>query len=310
MLKESQLFTLLDRVLNQSAYIRKGEEAVYKCPFCTHYKKKLEINVRTQEWHCWICNSKGRSIGSLFYKLKAKEIYFNELYKIIGKGWKKPDDDYKIQSFYLPDEFIPLSKSSNSSDYAIAMAYLHDRGVIMDDIIRYNIGYCENGKYRKRVLIPSYDKNGDLNFFAARSYVDSFYKYMLPPWPKTIIGFELFINWNEPIALVEGPFDALAVRNNAIPLFGTTLTLGLKLAMVTNEVKRVNIVLDNDALKQSVDIYDSIEDLQVNKIDIHLIKLEDKDPSVIGFEPVNKLIDTSESLNFSDIIKIKLNTKL
>ena len=141
MLKESQLFTLLDKVLSQSAYIRKGEEAVYFCPFCSHYKKKLEVNVRTQEWHCWICNAAGKSIRSLFYKLKAKESYFNELYKIIGSSWHSNEPQPEHQNVLsLPDEFIPLWKPSNSYAYGEAMAYLSDRNVTMDDVIRYNIG--------------------------------------------------------------------------------------------------------------------------------------------------------------------------
>jgi DNA primase len=308
MLKESQLFFLLDKVLNQTAYIRKGEEAVYFCPFCSHYKKKLEVNVRTQEWHCWVCNSCGKSIRSLFYKLKAKESYFNELYKIVGTSWKRQEQEWeRPKNLSLPDEFIPLWKPSKSFDYGHAMAYLEDRRVTMDDIIRYNIGYCEEGIYRHRVLIPSYDRDGNVNFFAARAYhAGNLYKYMLAPWPKDIVGFELFVNWQEPITLVEGTFDAIAVRNNAIPLFGTTLTFALKLAVVKNKVKRVNILLDNDALKQAVDIFDRIEDLQVSQIDIHLIRLGKKDPSVLGFEATNELIEKSKAFEFSDIIKARL----
>jgi len=309
MLKESQLFSLLDKVLTQTSYIRKGEEAVYYCPFCSHHKKKLEINVRTQEWHCWICNARGRTISSLFYKLKTKAQYFDELYKIIGTDWKRSDvETINKQICSLPDEFIPLWQPSDTTDYGLAMSYLNKRNVSMDEIIRYNIGFCESGIYEKRVVIPSYDKDGNINFFAARSYVDTFYKYMLPPWPKTMIGFELFVNWNEPITLVEGTFDALAVRNNSIPLFGTTLSLGLKLAIVSNNVKRVNVVLDNDALSQAIDIYDDIEDLQINKIDIHLVKLGDKDPSVLGFEKTQELIFNSKAFDFGDIIRAKLNS--
>lgn len=316
MLKESQLFTLLDKVLNQSAYIRKGEEAVYFCPFCSHYKKKLEINVRTQEWHCWICNSCGKSIRSLFYKLKVKDSYFDELYKIIGKTWVKYEEKQeKRLDLSLPSEFVPLWKgnplwkSPTSFDYGHAMAYLAKRNITMDDIIRYNIGYCETGTYAKRVLIPSYDWNGDINFFAARAYHEgNTYKYMLPPWPKDFTGFELFVNWSEPITLVEGTFDAIAVRNNAIPLFGTTMPLNLKLNIVLHRVKRINIVLDNDALKQAVDIYDRIENLS-DQMDIHLIRLEDKDPSVLGFEAITELINKSKPYGFADIIKAKLAIK-
>jgi DNA primase len=309
MLKESQLFSLLDKVLNQISYIRKGEEAVYFCPFCSHYKRKLEVNVRTQEWHCWVCNSCGRSISSLFYKLKVKEAYFDELYKIVGKSWKRIITEVeRPKNLSLPNEFIPLWKPSKSFDYGHAIEYLGDRRVTMDDILRYNIGYCEEGIYKQRILVPSYDKDGNVNFFAARAYHEgNWYKYMLPPWSKDIIGFELFVNWHEPITLVEGTFDAMSVRNNAIPLFGTTLPFSLKLAVVSNKVKRVNIVLDNDALKQAVDIFDRIEDLQVNQIDIHLIRLGEKDPSILGFEAVNELIEKSKAFDFSDIIKARLD---
>ena len=132
---------------------------------------------------------------------------------------------------------------------------------------------------------------------------------MLSPWPKDIIGFELFVNWNDPsgITIVEGTFDAIAVRNNVIPLFGTTLTFSLKLAIITNKVKRINIILDNDALKQAINIFDRIEDLQSNQIDIHLIRLEDKDPSVLGFKAINELIEKSKPYGFEDIIRAKLD---
>lgn len=177
----------------------------------------------------------------------------------------------------------------------------------MDDIIRYNIGFCSKGKYEHRIVIPSYDRDGNINFFSARSYHEGeFYKYMLAPWPKDVIGFELFINWDEPITLVEGAFDALAVKNNVIPLFGTTLLSSLKVGIVTNKVKRINIVLDNDALKQAIKIFDKIK--KIREIDIHLVKLEEKDPSVLGFEGINNLIDNSKSYDFSDIIKTKLNS--
>ena len=44
-----------------------------------------------------------------------------------------------------------------------------------------------------------------------------------PKVSKDIIGFNLFINWNEPIVIVEGAFDAIAVKRNAIPLFGKVI---------------------------------------------------------------------------------------
>lgn len=308
MLQQAQLISLLDRALNQTARIRKGVEAVYFCPFCSHYKKKLEVNVDTQEWHCWVCHARGKSLWSFFKKLQVNTSQIAELNKIIGTGIRKTDRDDDTPILALPDEFIPLSKSSTSFEYGHALSYLKQRGVTRNDILRYNIGYAERGEYRQRIIIPSYDKNGNINFFSARSYHDHPYKYMLPPWPKDIIGFELFINWAEPITLTEGQFDAIAVRKNVIPLFGTSLSFELKLAIVTHKVKRVNIVLDNDALKQAGDIYKKIEDLQASKIDTHLIKLGDKDPSVLGFQKVNRIINESKPFEFLDMVLLKMNT--
>ena len=37
-----------------------------------------------------------------------------------------------------------------------------ERGLSFDDIIRYNLGYCLSGTYQNRIIIPSYDSDGQL----------------------------------------------------------------------------------------------------------------------------------------------------
>lgn len=310
MLRQSQLFSLLDKSLNQTAFVRKGNEAVYFCPFCNHYKKKLEINVDTEEWHCWVCHARGKSIRTFFRKLQVNRHFYSELFKITGgKEFKPNPSDIIIDPHVLPADFISLVEKSSSFQYRSAISYLKNRGITRDDVLRYNIGYCETGEYKNRIVIPSYDKNGELNFFSARSYHDNVYfKYMLPPWSKNIIGFELFVNWDEPITIVEGQLDAIAIRKNAIPLFGTTMSTALKQAIIENGVCEVNIILDNDALKNAIKIYDDIEKLKSQKIDIYLIRLEDKDPSVLGFKKMNEIITTqSKPFDFGDALKIRMN---
>jgi len=316
MLQESQLISLLNRLLNQDGKLRKGDtEITYRCfNGCKPEKSKLEICIDSSSpnfgnFHCWICQTKGRSFRSLLNKLKAKESYFEELYKIIGKSWKPIESDKKEEEIRsLPDEFIPLWTRSKISDYGIAMDYLYQRGILMDDIIRYGIGFCTEGQYRQRVIIPSYDNDGNINFFAARAfYGGNPYKYMLPPWSKNIIGFELFINWEYEwgVTLTEGPFDVMTIRNNAIPLFGTTMSNKLKEKIILSGIPRVNIVLDNDraGFDGAIKIY---EFLQPFNIDVHLIRLEDKDASVMGFKAVSRLIEDSRPFEFSDIIRMKL----
>ena len=309
MLLQAQLITLLDKVMNQSARMRKGTEAIYQCPFCNHYKKKLEVNTVTQEWHCWVCNAAGKSIRSLFRKLKANRAYYIELYKIVGSpSYKKQQEtDYKQQDLSLPEGFVSLSHPVKSLEYGNAISYLRSRGVTRDDILRYNIGYSEYGEFRQRIIVPSYDKDGNLNFFSSRIYYDGgdAIKYKNPPWSKNIIGFELFVNWDEPITLVEGCLDGISVRRNAIPLFGTLMSNKLKEAIIENGVGRVNIVLDNDALKKAIDISDFLEKQEVES---RIIKLEDKDPSVLGYEKITEIINDSKPMDFSGMILLKMNS--
>lgn len=313
MLRQTQLLSLLDKVLKQNARLRKGSEAVYFCPFCNHHKKKLEVNLDTQLWECWVCHTAGRSIRSLFKRLQANQAYYIELYKIIGKGPPQKSKEKGVDApiLSLPVEFQPMSRYSKSLEYACAYTYLKGRGVTKEDILRYNIGYCERGEYAKRIIIPSYDGDGNINFFSSRSYGENLsnrlFKYKNPSWSKDIIGFQLLINWGEPVTLVEGGFDAIAVRRNAIPLFGTMMSNMLKEAIVANGIWRVNILLDNDALSQAVGIYEFIERLSGDEIDVHLIKLDDKDPSVLGYEKVNEIIAASRPFGFKEMIRTKLN---
>jgi DNA primase len=311
MLQQDKIIALLNRVLNQTPWLRKGGvQAVYYCPLCHHRKKKLEINLDTGEWHCWVCNAAGLSVKSLFKNLKINGSYYTELFEIYGKS------NYKHKSFAadeirlsLPSEFSPMSEKTHkeSFEFSNALSYLSGRGISTEDILRYNIGYCEQGDYHHRIVIPSYDSTGQINFFSSRAYYDTTtIKYKNPPWSKNIVGFELFVNWNEPITLVEGAFDAIAIRRNAIPLFGTTLPDALMSAIIENKVQRINIVLDNDAIKKAVEIYTDIELLNVQKIHVHLIKLKDKDPSVLGYEKVNELISKSKPFGFSDLVYSKL----
>lgn len=313
MLQQEKLVSLLNRVMNQNARLRKGYmQAMFHCPFCKVVKKvpKLEVcleGVDFGNWHCWICNSAGMTLKGLLFKLRVSKQYFDELFSITGVVHREKKDRVQEELHVLPKEFKPLSLNSDSYLFGHAWYYLSERGITRNDVLRHNIGYCENGEYAKRIVVPSYDKDGNINFFSARDFTgDCLFKYMLSPWTKDIIGFEVFIDWNEPITLVEGVFDAMAVRNNVIPLFGTSLPFSLKLALVQNSVKRVNILLDNDALKQAIDIFDRIEDIQGDKIAVHLIRLKDKDPSVLGFNAVNDIIQKSKPIDFLDLMKYKM----
>ena len=115
---------------------------------------------------------------------------------------------------------------------------MYKRGFTDDDILKHNIGYCDEGKYSNRIIIPSYDSNGGLNFFVGRDFYKSKLKYLNSFTSKDVIGFDLFINWDEPIILCEGVFDAMSFKRNAIPLFGKTMPKRLHKKILQKKVKK------------------------------------------------------------------------
>lgn len=310
MLVQSQIVALFNELLNQTARLRKGgNQAVYFCPCCHHYKRKLEINLETGQWHCWTCNIKGSFLGSLLTKVKASQSYRDKLLQLTGdlrlalRNKKKSDPNEVV----LPEEFHSLSSPKSSPEYKNAIAYLKRRGILREDILRYNIGYCETGDYAYHIVVPSYDANGNLNFFMGRRYYETegTIPHKKPEVSMDIVGFESFINYNYPLNLCEGFFDAMAIRNNAIPLFGKYPSKKLREKMILNGVERVNMVLDDDAMQDAVRNYELLVK-DVPGIQVFLVRLSGKDPSSLGFEKTHNMIRNSREFDESDLMAYEL----
>ena len=210
----------------------------------------------------------------------------------------------------LPEGFRPLWKlDKGSPEYRNAVFYLRKRGIDIYDILKYRIGYCDTGQYSGKIVIPSFDANGSLNYFVSRAYYeDDVWKHKNPNVSKDIIGFELHINWDMPIVLVEGAFDAIAIKRNAIPLFGKTISDTLKKRIVERGVKTIYICLDDDAKKQAIEVSDYF---MANGVQVHLVKLpEGSDPSDLGFEKTKNIIDITCELTGTQLMQEKILCRL
>ena len=303
------LVNLVNSVLGTGKRTARGNQA-HTCPFCNHHKPKLEINFSENKkgynpWHCWVCNKKGTRISSLFKQIKASPDKFEELFKLIGNETER-DVVVSNKNLQLPKEFQSFKNISSSNiEGRTALSYLKSRGITNDDIEKYNIGYCTSGRYQNMVIIPSYDENGKLNYFTGRSFEkDPYVKYRNPETSRDVIPFELFINWKLPLVLCEGPFDAIAIKRNAIPLLGNNIQSNLMKKIVTSTVEKIYIALDNDALKKSLKFAERF--LNEGK-EVHLVELQGKDPSEMGFTQFTNLIQTSTPLNEYALMEKKLS---
>ena len=300
------LVNLVNSVLGAGKRTARGNQA-YTCPFCHHHKPKLEVNFTENKqgnnpWQCWVCGKRGKTIKSLFKQVQVDATYFQELGKLV-KNVSTEDVEIVHNILELPKEFKTFIHNKDLTARH-ALAYLKKRNISNQDILKYNIGYCNSGPYNNMIVVPSYDNNGKLNYFTARSFEkDPFTKYRNPETSRDIIPFELFINWDLPIILCEGPFDAIAIKRNAIPLFGKNIQSNLMKKIVTSKVQKIYIALDTDALKQALGFCEQL--LDIGK-EVYLVEMQGKDPSEMGFENFTKLIQTVSPLTQYKLMEKKL----
>jgi len=301
----NNLLSLLSVVIgNPGRNVRKENEHIFFCPFCSHYKPKLQVNLVSQFWHYWVCDSKGRTLKQLFYKLNATPNQFIELTDIVGETYYYSEKSDTSEIITLPKEYIPLWKDGgNTIIRKHALLYLKKRNITNKDIIKYEIGFCEEGLYRNRIIIPSYDNNNKLNYFIARNFYKGGMKYKNPPVSKNVIMFENHINWNLPIVICEGAFDAITIKRNVIPILGKTLPEALLERMVNGGTNKVIIILDTDARKDALKM---TEKLARYSIDSCLVNLTDKDPSEEGFDNMINYINDAKNIDLFSTIKMKL----
>ncbi len=301
-----ELLELLDSVLGIHKNHPKGE-FYYYCPFCHHPKPKLAVNLEKHGvWHCWHCNDHG-SIINLFRKLNCTKEELNLLYKLLGEDHTHVKiDEATAIPLTLPSEYRPLWElpTSLNFSYKSAMQYVLDRHITAADILRYQIGYCADGAYAGRIVIPSYDADGRLNYFTARSfYSNEGLKYKNPPVSKNVVMFDFHINWKYPIILCEGVYDAIAIKRNAIPLLGKTIPNKLAEKIEQNAVSDICLILDNDALHATSEI---AKRFTQNGKTVRVVTMEQKDPSETGFVRMAELIKAATPLSFADLIKLRV----
>lgn len=241
----------------------------FDCPVCSHEikgldvgdgKNNLEVNYKLNVYKCWSCCESHSTHGSI-YKLIKK--YGNPRH-LKNYTLLRPEDDNSIaqrtyKKIRLPKEFIAFNNIHSAfkltSHYKQAMAYLKKRNITDDIIAKFNIGYCYDGEYANRIIIPSYDENDDINYFIARSYLPKTkLKYKNPEAQKeTIIFNEKYINWDETIYLVEGVFDSIFLPNS-IPLLGKFVSKQL-FDTLYQKAKNIVIILDGDAWEDAERLY-------------------------------------------------------
>lgn len=299
-MNEKQAKKILNEVLGTGS--DKGSEVLFTCPVCDHHKRKFSINVGKDCYKCWICDYRGRHIRRLVrrfgnhHQLVAWDQLFGrqDLERFNDLFMEEVVERVK-QKMEVPPEFLSLATDNLPATGLHAMRYLTSRGLTKADILRWKIGFCFDGEYRNRIIIPSFDDDGDCSYFIARSYSGDSYKYKNPPASKDVVFNDLFVDWNKDLVLVEGVFDAL-VAGNAVPILGSTLRPDSDLLrkIVYNDTP-IYVAMDPDAAKKERRIIDMLL-----RYDIELYKIDVSGYEDVGSMPKEVFEDRKNNASFID----------
>lgn len=284
----NELILLLSDFLGKPKQIYNNQTQVkFDCPICSAEKNmpegdgkgNLEVNVEIHRYNCWACSPEENNHGTIRkliknFGLKKHTIRYNLFF---------PEDEIKekkiVEKQYvqvLPKEYEPLY-GANKRILIIKQAYeyLYSRNINDEMIKKFNIGFARSGEYNGRIIIPSYDKNNKVNYFVSRSFVKSFVKYKNPKANKEIIFNEHLLNWDEPIYIVEGPFDHICTPNSFCLLGKSFNEFHLK-TIYENAKSDIIIALDPDAHENALNIFNTLN-VGLLKDRVYILELEEYD---------------------------------
>jgi len=294
MIRGQEFHAIIENIFIDVKGLSVNEQIQVNCPICQERdglsypdgKFNLEINTHKRMFRCWKCDEPrfSGSLGKLIRTFGTGidfEIY--KSYASIYSEYSFEDEDKEYAPVKLPDEMILFShmETGNTEHYEAYNYLILERKLTKEIITKYRIGFCITGKYAKRIIIPSYDKNGEVNYFVARNYDKSNKKinpYNNPESNKDKIIFnEGYINWDSTIYLVEGVFEMLSFPVNIIPLLGKTISTTLFLRL--KELKPdIVVLLDPDAYKNSIELFYMLHTIYVGCEErVKIVKLPNND---------------------------------
>ncbi len=227
----SDKIRFLNKVFGTCVLGSDGLNAAVCCPNpkCGSYgnsaKKKLTVRIDNDHFHCWVCDIRGRSLHGMLRKYFPAHIHEYEN-KFAGKKRALVIESQEEEVVIPPEGFKLLATSISLKDPDVqeTIRYARARNLTNKDFWYFKLGTCTKGRFRRRLIMPSFNEDGDLNYFVARTIDndESKMKYLnAKVSKKNVIFNEINIDWSKEVTLVEGPMDLTKCDSNSTCLLGS-----------------------------------------------------------------------------------------
>jgi len=232
MITLSQKLSLIESCFGRYLLASGEKNVSIVCPFCISKgkdtnKKKLSINVENGIYHCWVCESKGRNIGRAAFRFAYNKESAKKLSNAYG-CFKKEEVIEIEETVSLPEDFklITNLNQRGQKQYKQHIRYLKSRGLNDDHVNKFCIGVSDSYEYKNRVIFPSHDADGHLNYFISRAInKKNTRRYKNCSVSRKEVIFRHFnLDFKKELILVEGVFDLINTPENSTCILGSWLS--------------------------------------------------------------------------------------
>lgn len=274
-MNEPLIIRLLDEKLGQHRV--SGNDYIYCCPYCAkrvgtkdtkyhlYVNTSLKINSDVGWFNCFKCSV----VGPI--RFIVGENYKDRLYSIT------PSDNLKK---YLIQIFNSRNAQKAENNVALPLDYLEiiygsdphkyisNRGITDDLMHWYKLGvgsmklstvdpehrdrYAGSG----RVIFPDYDKDGKIEYWVGRSFVNhrSKYKNCRCDSRDKIYNLGNLQRKGETgnVIITEGPISAIMAGKNAVATYGKNVTKDQIIRLVKEKFSSYIVALDGDTRKEVI----------------------------------------------------------
>tara|TARA_B100000282_G_scaffold294238_1_gene271067 strand:- start:2911 stop:3849 length:939 start_codon:yes stop_codon:yes gene_type:complete len=301
--------SFLANVFSDVIHSKDGTEISVRCPYCGRPgKSKMCIIIETDVYHCWVCEAKGRGLTKLISKVDKNKV---DEYRTKYASRKKSvvsEDETQENPVDLPEDFkLIIDGDRNDPSWRAVTKYALERGFNKKTFWSFRVGYSNEFGWSRRLIIPSFDENGKLNYITGRAIdADNNFRYKNISAPrKTLVFNEIDIEWNKPLLIAEGPLDLINVHMNKTCLLGSTLSKeSLLFKRIVENKTDVVLILDRDAIKKTLKIAKDLSDYSINvKINF---PPDGKDLNDLPKVDIEHLIASAQQYDYKLMLKLKM----
>lgn len=344
--------TILDMIDADDYRSAEGSGEIYlKCPFCGR-ANKFYISPQGK-WLCFRCDKRGNSVLSFtqqYYKVSIKDARgilkehdFNQTTEVITDPSEsreslfdklvnltdKPKQQVVTKTCPpLPTHVHWFKEINNPAIANPYLWYLKKRGLSMDDITFFHLGYVISGwierpgktplEVKHSVLIPTLDQEGQIVYWNTRSI-----EYQ--PFVKSINAItneeqysKRDVLWNQSwidhdsyMVICEGVFNAMTCFNKpyiGVATFGKMVSDTQIQLIYKLRPARYYLFLDNDAKDQEYRLAKRLIDTGVPRDKIYIVNnpYGDQDANDLGKATTLKLLNEAKPVSLFTLFKLKV----